>query len=74
VSVRGMKSKLAKIIDSARQRCGTRLVFARTADEPEPPPCPRGAACKCKRVVIVEVIVNTPEEARAVQERNAETR
>ena len=77
MSVRGLKSKLAKFIDSALPQCKTRLAICRagnkTAEEPtERKPCARGAKCRCKLIVIEEVIVNTPEEAKAVLARKRE--
>jgi hypothetical protein len=72
VSARGMKSKLAKLIDAALPQCGTRLVFDRDADEPPPLPCLRGNECRCQLLMIEEVIVNTPEEVRAILACNEE--
>jgi hypothetical protein len=72
VSVRWMKIKLAKLIDAALLRCGTRLVIESDADEPSLPLCSR-VPCRCKLILIQEVIVNTPEEVRAVLARNEKT-
>lgn len=69
MNVRGMKSKLGKLLDTARPRCGTRLVVEDADEELPPRPCPR-VPCRCKLILIQEVIVTTPEEARAVLTRN----